>query len=180
MSIKTRMADLNDLPILQPLIAASVRELSKSYYTDHQIESALTFIFGVDTQLLTDGTYYLAEADDEIIACGGWSKRATLFGGDQYKEEADPFLDPSKDAARIRAFFVRPDWARKGIGRMMINLCEQAALANGFTSMELAATLPGQPLYAALGYKGAAQTMVLMKNGEQLPVIMMSKELTFY
>ena len=177
MPITTRVATFTDLPVLQPLIASSVRELGKDYYTSAQIESALTYIFGVDTQLLLDGTYYVAEAGNEIVACGGWSKRETLFGGDQYKEVADPLLDPSKDAARIRAFFVRPDWARKGIGRLLIDVCETAARENGFTRLELGATLPGEPLYAALGYKSLSRIMVTMQDGEQMPVIKMYKEI---
>jgi GNAT superfamily N-acetyltransferase len=177
MTISTRIAAFADLPVLQQLISASVRGLSKGYYTERQIQSSLVYIFGVDTRLLEDGTYYVAEAGGEIVACGGWSKRNTLFGGDQYKEDADPFLDPARDAARIRAFFVHPDWARKGIGRMMIDLCETAARENGFTRLELAATLPGQPLYAALGYSGSTVSHVPMQDGEYLPIIRMYKEL---
>jgi len=177
MPITTRLATFNDVPVLQKLIAQSVRGLSKNYYSANQIESAIKYIFGVDTQLLIDGTYYVAEDEDELIACGGWSKRQTLYGGDQHKEVADPLLDPLTDAARIRAFFVHPAWARRGIGRMMIELCENAAKNNGFKAMELGATLPGEPLYAALGYKSLAKIPAIMPDGEQLPIVKMRKEL---
>lgn len=172
-----RRATFNDIPVLQQLITASVRGLSKGYYSPAQIESSIKYVFGVDTQLLVDGTYYVAEAGSKIIACGGWSKRHTLFGGDQHKDVADPLLDPATDAARIRAFFVDPSWARQGIGRMMIERCEREAIANGFKAMELGATLPGEPLYAALGYKSIETIIVAMPDGEQLAIIKMRKEL---
>ena len=107
----------------------------------------------MDTQLIADKTYYIAEAEGQVVGCGGWSKRKTLYGGDQMKAEQDPLLDPKEDAGRIRAFFIHPNWARKGIGRRIIEACEEAAKADGFTKMELGATLPGEPLYAALGYE---------------------------
>jgi GNAT superfamily N-acetyltransferase len=172
----TRLATFEDIPVLQELIAESVRGLSKDYYTAEQIESSIKYIFGVDTQLLHDGTYYVAEADGEIIACGGWGKRETLFGGDQHKS-ADPLLNPLTDAARIRAFFVKPGWARKGIGRMLIALCEAEALKNGFSAMELGATLSGEPLYAAMGYNPFARVTVTMPDGVKADVIKMQKEL---
>src|SRR5476651_861178 len=152
MPITTRQATFEDIPQLNELIAFSVRRLSTDYYTSAQIESAIKYIFGVDTQLVIDGTYYIAEIDDAIVGCGGWSKRNTLYGGDQHKEIEDPLLDPKTDAARIRAFFVHPDHARKGIGTHIINVCEASAQANGFTGFELGATLPGVPLYKAMGY----------------------------
>jgi GNAT superfamily N-acetyltransferase len=176
MAITTRLATSNDIPVLQQLIAESARGLSAGYYTKTQIESAIQYIFGVDTQLVLDGTYYVAEAGDEIIACGGWSKRHTLFGGDQHKA-ADPLLNPITDAGRIRAFFVHPAWARQGIGRMMINLCETEAIKNGFTSIEIGATLPGEPLYAAQGYTSVEKIIAAMPNGEQMDVIKMRKDL---
>lgn len=176
-TITTRLANFDDVPSLQQLIAASVRELSKDYYTSQQIESAIKYIFGVDTQLLVDGTYYVVEADNMIVACGGWSKRKTLYGGDQHKSTADPLLDPSAEAARIRAFFVHPDWARQGIGKMMINLCETEAMNYGFKTVELGATLPGVPLYTALGYQQLSQISAQMPDGESLPVVRMHKVL---
>ena len=175
--ISTRLAKTEDIQLLKQLIADSVRGLSKGFYTDEQIESSIKYIFGIDSQLLIDGTYFVAEADDNIIACGGWSKRNTLFGGDQHKEVADPLLDPATDAARIRAFFVSPDWARRGIGKMMINLCETEAGKHGFKTIELGATLPGEPLYAAMGYKKLTDIKVTMPDGVILEIIKMQKQL---
>jgi len=176
-TITTRLANFDDVPILQPLIAESVRGLSKDYYTSQQIESAIKYIFGVDTQLLVDETYYVAEANNMLVACGGWSKRKTLYGGDQHKSTADPLLDPFTEAARIRAFFVHPDWARQGIGKMMNNLCEAEAIKHGFKAVELGATLPGVPLYTALGYEQLSKIQAEMPNGESLPVVKMYKTL---
>jgi len=178
MPVTLRPAKFDDIPVLQQLIAQSVRGLSKGYYTPQQIESSIKYIFGVDTQLVADGTYYVAGATHTIAACGGWSKRQTLYGGDQHKEAADLLLDPLTDAARIRAFFVHPDWARQGIGRMLIRLCEAEAIKNGFKQMELGATLPGEPLYAAMGYKSISKVIAPMPDGEQLEIIKMSKQLT--
>src|ERR1700761_6611506 len=141
MQITTRLATLEDIPQLNEMIAVSVRGLSTDYYTPAQIESAIKYVFGVDTQLVIDGTYYVAEINGEIVGCGGWSKRSTLYGGDQHKSTGDPLLDPAKDAARIRAFFVHPDHARKGVGKHIINVCEAAAQAAGFKRLELGATL---------------------------------------
>src|ERR1700733_11896722 len=134
MQVTARLATFNDIPRLNEMIAISVRGLSKEYYTADQIESAVKYIFGVDTQLVTDGTYYIAKKDGIIVGCGGWSKRNTLYGGDQHKETEDPLLDPAHDAARIRAFFVHPDFARQGIGSQIMDVCETAAKENGFKS----------------------------------------------
>ena len=171
-----RLAYNTDIPTLQKLIAVSVRGLSNGYYSAKQIESSIKYIFGVDTQLLADETYYVIEAKNIIIACGGWSKRKTLYGGDQHKNTADPLLDPKTDAARIRAFFVDPAWARQGIGKMLIQHCETEAMNHDFTAMELGATLPGEPLYKAMGYKSISNIMVDMPDGEKLEVIKMRKE----
>lgn len=177
MAIEFRPALTEDIPHLTQLIPESVQTLSAGYYTPQQIASALVYIFGVDTQLIADGTYYTALSGGEIVGCGGWSKRKTLFGGDQMKGAEDNLLDPAQDAARIRAFFVRPGWARQGIGRRIIHLCEQAACRDGFRSMELVATLPGEPLYAALGYAVVKRFEVAMPDGETLPVAQMVKSL---
>src|SRR5215207_1080488 len=132
MSYVMRLATEQDIPSLSQLIPASVRALSVGYYTDRQIERAIGYVFGVDSQLIADGTYYVAVADDQIVGCGGWSKRQTLYGSDQMKGEADPLLDPTRDAARIRAFFVLSEWSRRGIGRCIIEKCEAAAQREGF------------------------------------------------
>lgn len=166
-----------DVPALQQLIPESVRALSIGYYTPRQIESAITHIFGIDTQLVADGTYYAAVDGDQYAGCGGWSRRKTLFGGDQMKSAEDNLLDPAHDAARIRAFFVHPGWARQGIGRRIIEMCEDAARAQGFRRMELASTLPGEPLYAALGYQVTGRGEAPMPDGETLPIAYMAKAL---
>ena len=177
MTIEFRLARAEEIPTLQQLIPLSVRALSQGYYSAAQVESALIYIFGVDSQLVADGTYYVAVAGEEIVGCGGWSRRKTLFGGDQMKADEDNLLDPTHDPARIRAFFVHPQWARRGIGRRIIELCENAARAEGFACMELAATLPGEPLYAALGYEVTKRFDVQMADGETLPVAQMAKRL---
>ena len=177
MSITVRLATENDIPSLQELIPISVRALSAGSYTDRQIESALVHVFGVDSQLIADGTYYVAVANEQIIGCGGWSKRQTLYGGDQMKGEADPLLDPAHDAARIRAFFVHPAWTRRGIGRRIIEACEAAARQDGFRRMELGSTVPGEPLYAAMGYTITTRFEIPMPDGESLPGAHMVKSL---
>ncbi|MDB5149826.1 MAG: family N-acetyltransferase [Mucilaginibacter sp.] len=176
-TITTRLATFNDIPELQELIALSVRGLSINYYNKQQIESAIKYIFGVDTQLVTDGTYYVAEIDGITVGCGGWSKRNTLYGGDQHKEVGDPLLDPEHDAARIRAFFVHPDYARRGIGSYIMNVCETAAQNNGFKSLQLGATLPGVPLYEVMGYKAMENIDQPMPDGVVLPLVKMFKVL---
>lgn len=175
MQIITRLAQLDDIPQLNKMIDLSVRGLSTGYYTPAQIESALIYVFGVDTQLVIDGTYFVAEIDGFTVGCGGWSKRNTLYGGDQHKEIEDPLLDPKTDAARIRAFFVHPDHARKGIGTHIINVCESAAKNNGFSFFELGATLPGVPLYKAMGYIELERADAHLPNGQVLEIIKMRK-----
>ncbi len=134
------------------MIQESVRVLSVGYYTNAEIASGMRYVFGVDTQLVADGTYFLIEGPTGLVASGGWSGRATLYGGDQHKTAPDLMLDPAKEPARIRAFFVHPDWARRGLGRRLFAACLEATRAAGFQSLELAATLPGLPLYTALGF----------------------------
>ena len=177
MSPSLRLATSDDVPVLNQLINESVRRLSVGYYTAAQIDSSLRHLFGVDTQLILDGTYYVAEADGRVVGCGGWSKRNTLYGGDQSKATEDPLLNPAHEAARIRAFFVHPEWARRGIGRAVIAVCEQAAADAGFLRLELAATLPGEPLYRALGYQGHEQLVATLPDGQLLPIVRMHKRL---
>ena len=168
---------MDDVSTLRELIPASARELSKGFYTPNQTESAIKYIFGLDSQLIIDKTYFVAEADGQIVGCGGWSKRKTMFGGDQMKAEADLLLDPNKDAGRIRAFFIHPNWSRKGIGRRIIQACEAAARADGFTRMELVATIPGEPSYAAMGYGVTERFDIPRADGTALPGAHMKKEL---
>jgi N-acetylglutamate synthase-like GNAT family acetyltransferase len=175
MDITMRVAVMDDVPALQQLIPHSARELRKGYYTPQQIESAIKDIFGVDTQLIADRTYYVAEAAGQMVGCGGWSKRKTMFGGDQRKAAQEPLLDPKVDVGRIRAFFTHPAWARQGIGRRLIQACEAAATAEGFTRLELVATLPGEPLYAAMGYTVTERIEIPLRDGTTLPAAHMQK-----
>ncbi|MDZ7269314.1 MAG: GNAT family N-acetyltransferase [candidate division KSB1 bacterium] len=177
MEISIRAAASSDIPALQALIPLSARALSQGWYTPQQIESAIRYVFGVDSRLIADGTYYVALGNGDLVGCGGWSRRKTLFGGDQMKADEDPLLDPAHEAARIRAFFVHPQYARRGIGRLLIQTCEEAARAAGFSRMELAATLPGEPLYAAMGYVAVARFAHLTPDGTSLPLVHMAKSL---
>jgi GNAT superfamily N-acetyltransferase len=167
----------DDVPGLQALIRSSVRGLSNGYYTPRQVESALMYVFGVDSQLIADGSYFVAESDNLLVGCGGWSKRNTLYGGDHTKGTEDPLLYPASDAARIRAFFVHPNWARLGIGRQLMQTCEMAARVAGFRRAELGATLPGEPLYAAMGYAVVERFQLHFPDGEEFPLVKMSKVL---
>ena len=176
-SIEVRVATPADVPALNALIPASVRALSRGYYTPEQIESAIRHVFGVDTQLVADGTYFVACAGDAIAGCGGWSRRNTLFGGDQMKEGPDPLLDPATEPARIRAFFVRPEFARRGVGSAIMDACMRAARAEGFRTLELAATLPGEPLYRAFGFEVREPLDTLLPDGVRIPFIRMSRAL---
>lgn len=170
-----RAATMADVPSLQELIELSVRGLSASHYDTAQIEAALAEIFGVDTQLIADRTYYVVEGSSGPVAAGGWSARRTLFGGDQMKQTEDPLLDPAVDAARIRAFFVRPDWARRGLASQLYATCERAASAAGFRRFELMATLPGEPLYRALGFTDVEHVSLTLGNGVAVPLVRMTR-----
>lgn len=166
---------LSDIPALEALIPESVRGLQADYYTVEQMEGALGTVFGVDTQLIRDGTYFVVEVESQVVACGGWSRRKTLFGSDHVSEKNDAWLDPARDAARIRAFFVYPAWARRGLGSRIMHACEEAAKEAGFSRLELVATLPGEPLYATHGFKSGEHFEVPLQNGQSLPVVRMSK-----
>ncbi|WP_293744870.1 GNAT family N-acetyltransferase [uncultured Pedobacter sp.] len=172
-----RIATFQDIPELKKLLDDSVRSLSKDYYTTSQIDSALKYIFGIDSQLIDDGSYYVVELDGTIAGCGGWSRRKTLYGGDQHKELYDTLLDPTREPARIRAFFVHPDYARRGIGRKIIELCENEAKKHGFSSLALGATLPGVPLYKAMGFKEMEQIVEPLSDGEKLELVSMIKNI---
>ena len=174
MNFQIRLATLADIPALRVLIHESVRGLSGSYYSRAQIESALVHVFGVDTQLIHDGTYFVVTSTDELIGSGGWSKRRTLFGGDQSKSGAvDELLDPAREAARIRAFYVNPRWSRKGVSTMILTACENAAREAGFKRIELVATLPGEPFYSARNYQRAEAVPIETPDGESLPAYRM-------
>ena len=173
-----RRASRSDVPVLAALIERSVRVLHLDLYTPVQIELALAHVFGVDTVLVDDGTYFAVEDGATIVACGGWSKRATLHGGDQFADRPDHLLDPATDAAKIRAFFVRPGCERRGLASLMLERCEYEARAAGFARAELSATLAGVPFYAARGYAEVERGVVPLTDGESMPVVLMERRLT--
>lgn len=177
-AVRVRRATYADVPQLSGVIERSVRELQSHDYTDLQIEGALETVFGVDTTLIDDGTYLVVETESksEIVACGGWSKRKTLFGGDRWTRREDDQLDPAVDAAKIRAFFVHPEWARRGLGTLLLESCEDAARAAGFRRFEMGATLTGVRLYERRGYTAVDRVAVPLANGETLAVVRMIKE----
>lgn len=190
-SIHLRLAVPEDVPVLCELIDASVRGLQTQDYTPAQIEGALQTVFGVDSQLIADGTYFVAEAEAHaidrtgpkdapferiIVGCGGWSKRKTLYGGDHWTGREEALPDPHHDAAKIRAFFIHPDWARRGVGSMILLACENAAKSAGFTRFEMGATLTGAKLFSASGYVAVKPISIPLVNGESLPVIHMEKQ----
>jgi GNAT superfamily N-acetyltransferase len=180
--IRVRLAEARDIPLLRELIEASVRGLQAGDYSPAQLESALRTVYGVDTQLIADGTYFAAEAVEssqgvQLVGCGGWSKRKTLYGGDQFAGREDSLLDPANDAAKIRAFFVHPAWARRGIGGMILEACEVAAMAAGFRRLEMGATLTGVPFYREKGYVELETADVALENGLTLPIIRMGKNI---
>lgn len=182
MTFCIRKAVLADAPVLRVLIDASVRGLQALDYSPAQIEIALQKVFGVDTQLIADGTYYVAETaaagnPSLIVGCGGWSKRKTLYGADQWTGREDTLLAPTRDAAKIRAFFIHPDWARRGIGTLILEACENAAMAAGFTRFEMGATLTGVPLYRVRGYVALENLEVPLADGLSLPIVRMEKRI---
>lgn len=175
MQPELRLATLADVPALRRLIAASARGLQRGDYTEAQIDAALRSAFGVDSQLIADATYFVVEAAGAPVACGGWSFRRTLFGSDDQPGRQADRLDPTCEAARIRAFFVDPAWARRGLGRALLARCEAEARAAGFVAAELMATLSGVRLYAALGYQAAAPQEVSLPGGVPITFVPMRK-----
>ena len=186
MTFTIRKAVPSDISTLEVLIDRSVRGLQAEDYTPSQLESALASVYGVDSALIADGTYFVVEtvgsaeaASDTrahmIVGCGGWSKRKTLYGGDQWVGREDSMLDPAKDAAKIRAFFVDPAWVRRGIGTLILDACEAAAIADGFRRLEMGATLTGVPFYRVRGYAEREHLGVPLRNGESLPIVRMEK-----
>jgi len=206
--ISIRVAEERDVLELARLIELSVRGLQAGDYSAAQLERALAVVYGVDTRLIADGTYFVAEAcsvgdiDDRVIenlasvagdescsamcdshdrertvivGCGGWSRRRTLYGGDQFAGREDSLLDPKTEAAKIRAFFVHPEWARRGIGGMILEACEKAAMAEGFHRLEMGATLTGVPFYRAKGYMELERVEAPLGNGLTLPIVRMGK-----
>ncbi len=201
---RLRVAQEEDIPAIGALIAASVRGLSCPEYSPEQRERALETVFTVDTRLIADGTYFVATVPGEEVAdggatpvaagaaaagaaaagkspvlagCGGWSRRKTLFGGDLHAVRDDGWLDPASDAAKIRAIFVHPRWARQGVGGALLRAAEAAATAAGFTQLEMGATLTGAPLYRRAGYADVQRVEAPIGGGLTLPVILMAKRL---
>ena len=170
-----RLAQGDDIPTLEILIPLSVRVLHAPYYSAAQMEAALGPVFGVDRQLISDGTYFAVEHSGRIVGCGGWSRHRAVFGGDRDRVSEDDALDPAHDPARIRAFFVHPDWTRRGIGRSILVACEAALHAAGFRDAVLVATLAGEPLYASFGYSVAERYEVPLSDSLTLPVVRMTK-----
>lgn len=172
-----RAATSGDIDRLNAMIRRSAIELSRGFYTPEQARALAEHVFGVDTVLIQDKTYYLMEDGSDIAACGGWSRRNTLYGGDQAKPGEDPLLDPATQPARIRAFFVSPDFARRGLGMKLIQVCQAAALEAGFTQIELGATLPGVPLYQAAGFEIVEEFEITLPGDIKAPLARMSKRL---
>jgi GNAT superfamily N-acetyltransferase len=177
MTIMLRKALVTDVPELQALIARSARVLSADDYRPEQVEGALRGAFGVDSQLLKDETYFVAEENGQIVGCGGWSYRATLFGGDARGGRDASQLDPATQAAKIRAFFVDPAQARRGIGTQILDRCEREARARGFSQTELMATLPGLKMYAMRGYVGEERVSFDVGSGQTIEFVPMRKTL---
>ncbi len=168
-----RLARRDDLPALRHLMDAAISELQKPFLSAQEIASS-RMIMGLDTQLVDDGTYFVVECDGRIAGCGGWSRRATLYGGDHSPGRSAALLDPAKDAARVRAMYTHPEFSRRGIGRLILDLCETAARAEGFSRVELMATLSGEPLYRAYGFQ-PIERIVDERGGAPVPLIRMGK-----
>ncbi len=171
-----RLATAADLGVLRSLMGASISELQRPFLDPEQIESSRT-IMGLDTQLVEDRTYFVVESGIQIAGCGGWSRRATLYGGDQTPGRNATYLDPKRDPAKVRAMYTHPVYARQGIGRLILSLCESAAKNEGFSSVELMATKSGEPLYLACGYE-AVEHILDDRGGAPVPLIRMRKELS--
>jgi GNAT superfamily N-acetyltransferase len=176
-SVTIRPVRLDERDALEALIARSARALSRGDYDDTQLDRAIGTVFGVDTELVRDGTYLAAEVDGTMAGCGGWSKRRTLFGADALAGRESGLLDPAVDAAKIRAFFVAPEWARRGVGRAILEACEAAAKDAGFQALELMATLPGERMYRALGFVGSDPMDYDMGQGLMIRFVPMRKTL---
>lgn len=170
-------ATMEERDAIGQLIAESARELSRAHYTAAQIEAAIVTVFGVDTDLIDDGTYFVVEIDGQLAGCGGWSKRKTLFGGDQYSSRDTGYLDPKTEPAKIRAFFIHPDHARKGIARAILSRCEDEAWAQGFRALELMATLPGIEFYKSCGFVETGNFELDLTDTVKLELVPMRKEL---
>lgn len=169
----SRLAVLEDVPALQEVMDAAIEELQRGFLTPSEICSSRA-IMGIDTQLIEDQTYFIVQCGDDIAGCGGWSRRATLYGGNQTPGRDAKLLDPALDPARVRAMYTNPAYARHGVGRLILSLCEAAAAAEGFTSLELMSTLSGEPLYTAYGFR-PIERVSDATGGVPVPLIRMEK-----
>lgn len=176
MEFTHRLATLDDIAVLKPLMDIAIRELLKPVLTPEQVEASFA-VMGIDTQLIKDGTYFVIEEDGRIAGCGGWSRRATLFGGDHSAGREARLLAPKTEPARVRAMYTHPDFTRRGIGRMVLELCERAAAREGFTHVELAATMAGLPLYRACGYQDIEPFETDTPSGVKVPLVRMGKRI---
>ena len=176
MSLTLRLATPEDLPALRDLMNASIGELLKLFLTADAVAASFD-IMGLDSQLIADGTYFVVEDDGVLAGCGGWSRRATLFGGDHSAGRDAALLDPARDAARVRAMYTHPDHVRKGVGRVILDACEMAAAGEGFGRCELAGTLAGEPLYRACGYHEIERFTAPTSSGVEVPLVRMGKTL---
>jgi len=174
--IHLRMACKADAPRLEPLVQRAVSELLAPFLSTAQVQASRE-IMGLDTQLIADGTYFIAEIDGELAGCGGWSRRATHFGGDHSPGRDARALDPIKESARVRAMYTHPGFARRGIGRAILGRCEQSAAAEGFKTMAIVATLAGMPLYRACGYEEFERFDEMTPSGISVPLVRMRREL---
>jgi len=174
-TLTNRLATRADLPILLPLISAAIAELQRGYLDDAQIESSRA-IMGLDTQLIDDKTYFVVEVDGQVAGCGGWSRRATLYGGDHSAGRDAALLHPGRDPAKVRAMYTHPAYTRRGVGRLILALCEQAAAAEGFTTLDLMATLSGRPLYESAGFV-ALEHLTDDSGGAPVPLLRMRKSI---
>ncbi len=174
--LRSRLAGPGDLPALNALMNAAIADLLPQFLSPAEVEASFS-IMGLDTQLIDDGTYFIVELDGQLAGCGGWSRRATLFGGNHTAGRDARLLDPKTEAARVRAMYTSPAFTRRGVGREVLALCEGAARREGFAHVELAATMGGKPLYEACGYKPIELLMVPTPGGIEVPILRMGKPL---
>lgn len=176
MTMTLRLATADDIAVLVPLMESAIEELQKGFLNKDQIESSKA-IMGIDKQLIDDGTYFVVEIDGTVAGCGGWSRRATLYGGDHSSGRDANLLDPATDPARVRAMYTYPAFARRGVGRLVLEACQAAAAAEGFTSLELMSTLSGRPLYESFGFQ-AVEEVQDASGGAPVPLVRMRKDIT--
>lgn len=176
MTLSSRVATIADVPVLMPVIEAAIAELQKGFLSDAQIASSRA-IMGLDTQLIEDGTYFVVECAGSVAGCGGWSRRATLYGGDHSAGRDAALLDPAREPAKVRAMYTHPAYTRRGVGRLILQRCEQAAAAEGFTTLELMGTLSGRPLYENYGFV-VVEKLEDAGGGAPVPLVRMRKTVT--